>query len=69
MNSEQFARAAYSLGNSLDRFNLTPLTEASIMFKQSVDKLGVLLGMHAENQRCLSKGDQPFYSQEAFFNV
>lgn len=67
MNSEQFTRAAHTLSHSLDNFNRNGSFEQSVaQFQRSVDKMVQAMGMHAENQCRINRGDYPTYDEEAF---
>lgn len=70
--SESFERAAYSLQREME--TATPrlqeagsqMQAASDSFRESVDRLAKVLGMHAENMQRQHHGDSMVYMEQDF---
>lgn len=69
LQSESFERAAYQLGRSLENFGTGDFDTSVLRFERSVDKLGRILGMQAENDLRKANGFSPAYNESDFHNA
>jgi hypothetical protein len=71
LQSEQFDRAAANLCGSFDRFERIAINLEGALngFERSVDKLGRLLAMQAENDQRRHRGESMAYDEASFVNT
>lgn len=69
LNSESFDRAAYTLSRAMENFGTGEFESSVERFERSVNKLGRILGMQAENDQRKALGQSMAYDEAAFINA
>lgn len=67
--SESFERAAYAHQHAMENFRVDGFEESVRLFATSVDRLGRLLGMQAENDQRKACGHSMAYVEDDFASV